>query len=180
MPLDSDIANGDAQLHVEFYVTDAKGWEGKPFVRITIPGDKNTIIEQPVREDHKMRFPRQWLYFQMKQNEGDVTPIGTPLEKWQEDDPENMSRGWIEELHILKFVTVEQVATASDLQLQKVGMGGVGLRERAKNYLAKKNRSETASELESTKKALAELQEQMASLLADKPRRGRPPKQAEA
>lgn len=176
MPLDSDVVNGDSQLHVEFFLSDAKGWEGKPFVRIVIPGDKNTIIEQPVRDDHKARFPRQWLYFQMKQNEHDTAPIGTSLEQWMADDPENLSRGWIEELHILKFVTVEQVATASDLQLQKVGMGGVGLREKAKNYLAQKNRSETANELENTKKQLAELQAQMASLLADKPRRGRPPK----
>jgi hypothetical protein len=178
MPLDSDVANGDSQLHVEFFVSDAKNWEGKPFVRIVIPGDKNTIIEQPVREDHKERFPRQWLYFQMKQNEQDAPVIGTPLEQWVKDDPENVSKGWVEELHILKFQTVEQVAAASDLQLQKIGMGGVGLREKAKNYLSRKNRSETAEELDNTKKQLAELQAQMAELIAAKPRRGRPPKEA--
>lgn len=172
MPLDSDIANGDSQLHVEFFVSDAKGWEGKPFVRIIIPGDKNTIIEQPVRDDHKARFPRQWLYFQMKQNETDVTPIGTPIEQWVKDDPDNVSKGWAEELHILKFATVEQVATASDLQLQKIGMGGVGLREKAKAYLARRNRSETENQLNQTKEQLAELQAQMAALLARKP--GRP------
>ena len=180
MPLDSDVVNGDSQLHVEFFLSDAKGWEGKPFVRIIIPGDKNTIIEQPVREDHKRRFPRQWLYFQAKQSEQDTAPIGTSLEQWSKDDPENLNRGWVEELQILKFQTVEQVASASDGQLQRIGMGGTGLREKAKAYLAKKNRSETAEELDNTKKQLAELQAQMASLLADKPRRGRPPKVKEA
>lgn len=178
MPLDSDIQNGDEQLHVEFYISDAKGWEGKPFVRIQVPGDKNNIAEQPVREDHKARFPRQWLYFQMKQNEG-ATPqaFGTPLAKWQQEAGEDINKAQIEELNILRFQTVEQVAAASDAQMQKFGMGGVGLRERAKAYLARKNRSETAEELEATKRQLAELQEQMAALMADKPRRGRPPKE---
>ena len=64
MPLDSDIYNADEQLQVEFYLAkevDPK-WDGKPFVRINIPGDKTTIIEQPMTEDHKKRFPRQYLY----------------------------------------------------------------------------------------------------------------------
>lgn len=177
MPLDSDVANGDSQLHVEFFVSDAKGWEGKPFVRIMIPGDKNTIIEQPLREDHKQRFPRQYLYFQMSQEKQEAPAIGTSLEAWSEDDPDGVSRAWIEELRILKFQTVEQVAAASDLQLQRIGMGGAGLRERAKNYLTRKNRSETAEELDNTKKQLAELQAQMAELMAAKPRKGRPPKE---
>ena len=179
MPLDSDIANGDEQLHVEFYIAkdiDPK-WDGKPFVRIQVPGDKNNIMEQPVREDHKQRFPRQWLYFQMKQNEGNAEAIGTPLSKWHEDAKQDINKAQIEELQIARFQTVEQVAGASDAQMQKFGMGGVGLRERAKAYLARKNRSETAEELENTKKQLAELQEQMAALMADKPRRGRPPKE---
>jgi hypothetical protein len=84
-------------------------------------------------------------------------------------------------LNILKFVTVEQLALASDAQLQRVGMGGIGLRDRARLYLNRKNRNETNAELEDTKKQLAELQAQMASLLNDEPkRRGRPPKLAEA
>jgi hypothetical protein len=178
MPLDSDVPNGDEQLHVEFYITDAKGWEGKPFVRINIPGDKTNIIEQPVREDHKARFPRQWLYFQMKQSEKDAPQvIGILLSKWNQDAPEELTRGHIEELHILKFQTVEQVAGASDQQLQRLGMGGPGLRERAKAYLNRRNRQETQGELEETKRQLAELQAQMTALTARKP--GRPKKVAE-
>jgi hypothetical protein len=82
-------------------------------------------------------------------------------------------------LVILKFVTVEQLALASDAQLQRIGMGGVGLRERAKMYLNRKNRVEATAELEDTKRQLAELQAQMAQLLGSEPakRRGRPPKE---
>jgi ribosomal protein L29 len=174
MPLDSDIFNADEQLQVEFYIAkdvDPK-WDGKPFVRINIPGDKTTIIEQPVTEEHKKRFPRQYLYFQMKQNEQDAPAIGTSLDVWFTDGNGDITRGHIEELRILKFQTVEQVASASDAQLQRIGMGGTGLREKAKAFLARRNRSETENQLDETKKQLAELQAQMAALMARKP--GRP------
>lgn len=174
MPLDSDIFNADEQLQVEFYIAkdvDPK-WDGKPFVRINIPGDKTTIIEQPVTEEHKKRFPRQYLYFQMKQNEQDAPAIGTSLDVWFTDGNGDITRGHIEELRILKFQTVEQIASASDAQLQRIGMGGTGLREKAKAFLARRNRSETENQLDETKKQLAELQAQMAALMARKP--GRP------
>jgi len=178
MPLDSDVSNADAQLHVEFYTKDSGVNEGKTYVRIMAPGDKTNIIDQPCRDDHKERFPRQWLYYQMQQGESAAEQIGTPLSHWHKDAPEEINRDQIAELAILKFVTVEQLALASDGQLQRVGMGGVGLRERARQYLNRKNRSDASAELEDTKKQLAELQSQMAQLLGDAPkRRGRPPKE---
>lgn len=180
MALDSDISAADAQLHVEFFIAkDVEGWEGKPFVRIMAPGDKTNIIEQPVREDHKERFPRQWLYFQMKQGDG-VPVVGTSLDDWQRDSKGEVSRAQVEELRILKFQSVEQVAAASDSQLQRIGMGGPGLRERAKSYLNTRHRSESAEELEKTRSELETLKAQMAELMAAQPKRvGRPPKVAE-
>jgi len=173
MALDSDVHNSDSHLHVEFYLSDAKDYKGKPFVRIIIPGDKTNIIEQEVREDHKERFPRQWLYFQMQGQE--LTVIGTPLSQWHKDDPENFTRSQAEEMQILKFQTVEQIALASDAQLQRVGMGALGLRERARTYITGKNKTESATELDKTRGELNELKEQMAILMAKKPS-GRPKK----
>ena len=178
MPLDSDIYNADEQLQVEFYIAenvDPK-WDGKPFVRINIPGDKTTIIEQPMNDDHKKRFPRQYLYFQMKQSEQDAPAIGTSLESWVAEGNGDITKAHIEELRILKFQTVEQIAAASDAQLQRIGMGGPGLREKAKGFLTRRNRSETENQLDETKKQLADLQAQMAALMARKP--GRPKKEA--
>lgn len=177
MPLDSDIHNADEQLQVEFYIAKdvEPKWDGKPFVRINIPGDKTTIIEQPMTEDHKKRFPRQYLYFQMKQNEQDAPVIGTALDVWLQEGNGDITRGHVEELRILKFQTVEQIANASDAQLQRIGMGGPGLREKAKTFLTRRNRSETESQLEETKRQLAELQAQMAALMVRKP--GRPKKE---
>jgi len=178
MPLDSDLNNADSQLHVEFYVKESGANEGKSYVRIMAPGDKTNIVDQPCRDDHKERFPRQWLYHQMQQGESAAEQIGTPLSHWHKDDSKDINRDQIAELAILKFVTVEQLALASDGQLQRIGMGGVGLRERARQYLNRKNRSDASAELEDTKKQLAELQSQMAQLLEDAPkRRGRPPKE---
>jgi hypothetical protein len=177
--IDSDVANADSLLHVEFYVSDDEDHKGKPFVRIVVPGDKTNIIEQPVREDHKQRFPRQWLYFQMKQNEqeGAVLP-GVPLRVWAQDEPETLNKSRMEELQILKFQTVEQIATSSDAQLQRVGMGAAGLREKARLYLTRKNRADSSAELDTTRKELEELKAQMAELLAAR-KPGRPPKQTE-
>jgi len=175
MALDSDIVNADSHLHVEFYTFEKEPYKDIPFVRIMVPGDKNNIIEQPVRDDHKQRFPRQWLYFQMANNEG-MPVIGTTLEQWCRDRPEEFTDYSMAELQILKFQTVEQVATASDSQLQKVGMGGVGLREKARSYLLRKNQSESSLELEQTRNELKELQEQMKTLMA-RNKGGRPKKE---
>ena len=177
MALDSDIHNADSHLHVEFYTNDQKPYKDRPtpFVRIIVPGDKTNIVDQPVREDHKERFPRQWLYFQMQQGDGPV--IGTMLEQWNKDDDEGFNAHQMAELQILKFQTVEQVATASDSQLQRIGMGGAGLRERAKTYLTRKNQSANTSELEITRRELDELKQQMAMLMETK-KLGRPRKEA--
>ena len=178
--LDSDVNNADAQLHVEFYTKEDGPKKGRAYVRIMAPGDKTNIIEQPAKDDHKQRFPRQWLYFQMQQNEDAAQQIGTPLSQWHRDYPEEVNKDQIAELNILKFVTVEQLALASDGQLQRVGMGAVGLREKARKYLNRKNRTESNAELADTKRQLAELQAQLAELTADAPkRRGRPPKLTE-
>lgn len=176
--LDSDVNNADAQLHVEFYLSEAPGWVGKPFIRMQAPGDKTNIVERPVLDEHKARFPRQWMYFNMKQNEVDASVIGTALEVWADESPD-FNRAQLDELKILRFQTVEQVALASDQQLQRIGMGGAGLRERARMFLQQRNKAESSRELDDTKRQLAELQSQMAELL-DKPRRGRPPKEDSA
>lgn len=166
MALDSDISNADSHLHVEFYEHDRAPYKGVPFVRILIPGDKTNEIDQPVREDHKARFPRQWLHYAMKNS--DPALIGTPLEKWHKAQPDDFTDMQMAEIQIYKFQTVEQLATASDSQLQRVGMGAVGLRERARQFLALQHRSADAIDLAETKNQLALLQEQMREWLQAK------------
>jgi len=173
--LDSDIGNGDQHLHVEFYMYDKAPYKDRPFVRIIVPGDKTNVVDQPVREDHKARFPRQWLHFQMQSDTGMV--IGTSLPDWNKDRPEEFTDYQMAELQILKFQTVEQVATASDSQLQRVGMGATGLRDKARAYLLGKNQTESSSELAKTRTELDELKAQMAMLMETR-KPGRPRKEA--
>lgn len=165
MPLDSDITNADAQLHVEFYEYKGEGPDkGKHFVRIVVPGDKTNVIDQPAREDHKVRFSRQWLHYQMKNTDAGV--VGVPLLQWHSDRPEELTDGQLSELHVLKFLTVEQVATASDAQVMRIGMGGAGIRERARSYLSAKNAQTSGAALEKQAAELAELRQMVAQMQA--------------
>lgn len=163
MPLDSDVTNADSQLHVEFYECKTEGpWLGKPFVRIVVPGDKTNVIDQPARDDHKRRFQRHWLHFQMKNSEGQI--IGTPLADWHKERPEELTEGQLTELVILKFQSVEQVATMSDGQVMRIGMGGMGLRERARLFLTAKNAQNSGAELAKAQAEIAEMKAMLSNL----------------
>lgn len=114
--------------------TDTKEPLKIPFVRIMKPGDNTSIIETPVREDHKARWPQQWLYFQMKEG---LIEDGAQIPGWKiEDWPHvNEDSEAVRNLKFQRFYTVEQIAGCSDAQLQRIGMGGAGLREAAKRAL---------------------------------------------
>ena len=158
--------NPDDALFVEFYMHEGidknKTVEtGKkirldpaPYVRIAVPGDKTSIIETPVREDHKRRWPQKWLYFQMQEGlvTGEQELPGWKLEEWDYLDSEQ-----VRELKYNRFTIVEQVAGASDAQIQKLGMGGVALREAAKRALRDKMGAEVREEIERKDKEIAQL-----------------------
>jgi len=170
MALDSDVSNADAQLHVEFYEYDKEPFKGRPFVRIIVPGDKTNVIDQPARDDHKRRFQRQWLYFLSKSTDNQL--IGTPLSTWHTERPEELTEGQLSELIILKFQTVEQVATASDSQIMRMGMGAAGIRQRAQTYLSSKNAQTSGAELQQAKAEIETLKAmvaQIAQLQASQP-----------
>lgn len=186
MPLDSDVADADSHLNVEFYTCETKdkigpdgqkltNYEGKPFVRIKNPGDKTAEFDQPARDYYIRRFPRQWLNYQM-QNQPDAGMIGTPLDTWHREFPEELVADQLRELHILGFRTVEQVAMCSDHQVQRIGMGGNGVRVRAKADLDRRNRSQRDIELEDTKRELAEMRAMLTQLVQNGSIQGDPPK----
>ena len=162
--------NPDELLHVEFYMhapldpnksAAARKQvfaESVPFVRIMRPGDNTSIIETPVRDDHKARWPQRWLAFQMREGmiEGAIDVPGWKIEEWPV-----INEGQVHELKYLRFSTVEQIAGASDLALQNVGLvGGMAafaLREKAKAYL---NAAAGMAEPQKNAQELAELRAQ--------------------
>ncbi len=183
MALDSDDPSANSKNFVEFreYKGTDKQWLGKPFIKIIVPGDKLNIVDRPMRESDKQLYPRQYQYFLMQTDPGSM--IGTPLETWLAECPNEITEGQVEELQILKFRSVDQVATASDAQGQRIGMGFNGLREKAKAYLIRKTQQIGAGELEKTRNELETLKAQVAALMASPPkpdvpekkRRGCPP-----
>ena len=182
--LESDVANAnfsvarnpDDLLWVRFYThsiqdnfQSAPERQNRPifidetWIEIRIPGNANTIIERPVEQADKFRFPRQWAYFE-RTHSPDGMNVGTPLSQWPLLRPSQ-----IEELKALKFYSVEQVAGASDEQLQRLGMGpGMApsaLRERARLYLETARDNAVAVRQADEIKALKDQMEEMKKLL---------------
>src|SRR5574343_577337 len=149
--------NPDSRLAVRFYVrpvlnefeTEAQGrpiYRDVDYVEIFVPGDNNTIIDQPVREDHKKRFPLQWAHFQNK-HANDTREIGTPLSEWPQ-----VTKAQVEELRALKFYTVDSIANASDQNIMRLGMiagmSPYAFREKAQQFLKVASSVSVANEAE--------------------------------
>lgn len=102
-------------------------FEDREFVRIIIPGDRRSMVVEPVNEAHKQRWPREYEAFRA----GAEAPLeGTALADWPQ-----ISRARVEELAYFHIRTVEQLAAINDAQLQQLGMGARELRERASVFL---------------------------------------------
>lgn len=187
MPLASDLhnpdfvgaKNPDSGLYVEFYWHEAvDGWASReksneqqrnvvvklpkaPFVRIMVPGDKTSEFTTAVTEAHKQRFPREWMAWQIAEGliggEGDIP--GWKISEWEEVNPD-MCR----ELLYLRFQTVEQLAGASDKQIQGIGIGGLALREKARVALRNKMGAETREAIEAERAEKDELKREVSEL----------------
>lgn len=188
--IESDQQGADANLYVEFYSKPVKQefeseQAGRPifkdviYVKIFTPSDQLTVIDTIAREDHKTRFPMQWARF-MNKHANDQQIVGTPVTEWP-----FLTASAAEELKGLKFYTVEMLANANDQQLQRIGMvagiSGYTLRDKAKAFLniaqdsaeeskreeeLAKLREENARIKAETEAKLAQMQEQMAAILA--------------
>ncbi len=157
------------------------------FVHICVAGDTLTEIDTYVLNSHKQRFPQQWANYQNRLGANDEQVIGTPVAEWP-----LVSKSQAEELRAMKFHTVESIAGASDQQLQRMGMAAgmspYAFRDKAKAFLnlamsaaetdkreseinalkqelAKKEQETAKIKLETDAK-LAQMQEQMAAILA--------------
>ena len=104
-------------------------YEDREFVDIIIPGDRRALAHEPVGEEHKARWPREYEAFRA----GRSAPLeGTPLSEWPSA---RMSRSRVEELAYFNIRTVEELAGVNDAQLQNLGMGARPEREAARAFL---------------------------------------------
>lgn len=200
--------NPDDLLDVEFYWHDPVDWNktqdtGRevrtgqkiPYVRISAPGNLLSVREAAVLEEHKRRWPQKWLAWQIQ--EGLIEAAGEDIPGWKLESWPILNPDQVRELKYLRFSTVEQIAGASDSQVQRMGMGGMGLREQARQALKERARAEVQAELTSQERVIAELKakdaqrekelkemREMIALMQSAPRepakrRGRPPKAKE-
>lgn len=178
----------DSGLYVEFRREDVfmpfkSEQEGRPvyepvdFIKIFVPGDKTKCVDRPVRREawgdtpsDVDRFPRQWEAYQRGAR---ALESGIPLAEWP-----FMTTSQVKALNAVNIYTVEALAAVSDANLDTLGHGGRGLRDKAKAHLERMNDDSVSAKLAASN---ADLQRQLDELRAqiggsDAPKRGRPPK----
>ena len=180
----TDVNNPDSQLNVKFYQRAINNefksaLEGRPimemrdFILIEVPGDNLTVIDTFAVDEHKERFPVKWARYQNEKTDGDIE--GTLLNDWPV-----LNAAIAAELKHFKFYTVEQVAAASDAQLNTLGMAAgmspLALRDKAKAYLGSAKDTalvqQQADELSKRDEIIARMEAQIAELAqqANKPK----------
>lgn len=169
MALPSDQNNADSRLQVRFYKRSVHQEQesmdaGRPifkdfdFVQICVAGDSLTEIDTYALASHKTRFPIQWANYMNRQGANDQEVVGTPVTEWP-----LVSKSQAEELRAMKFQTVESIASASDQQLQRMGMAAgmspFAFRDKAKAFL---NLATNAAETDKREQEINALKEELA------------------
>jgi len=167
----SGSMNPDAVMIARFYkkavnnnfLTRREGrpiFEDKLYIEYYPAGSTLLKMDVPAYDHHKVRFSKQWAYYQSTQT-GDKASVGTPLSQWAILSPAD-----VENLKGMKFETIENIASSSDAVIQIMGMGVAGmaphvLRARAQAYIAAaKDTSlpqQQAEDIEALKKQIADL-----------------------
>jgi hypothetical protein len=161
---------GDEQLYVQFYLGSAKNeektteaghpvFDAVPFVKILVPGDKNTVVDTRVDATHKRRFSAAWRHFEQNETQ---TVQGMPIKEWPA-----ITRAQADELFYLNIVTVEQLAGLADVYGSRI-MGFNDLKRKAQTYLDASKDSALAEKLSAENVVLRQqvsgLQQQMVKL----------------
>lgn len=127
--------------------------ERQPWIKIWRAGDMTTIIEVAVRDEHKQRWPDRWQAWQMQEG---LIDNGANVPGWQITEWDGVNSDQRRELKYLGFHTVEQIAGATDTQVQRMGMGGPGIRDSARRAVLARAQNSAVAAVEAKDKAQAE------------------------
>lgn len=143
--------------------------EEQDFVMIISPGQAKTEVRRKATDADKLTYAQEFAAYQAGKEQ---QIAGTPIELLP-----GLPNGMADALKAQYIFTIEQMADLSDIGMQKVGMGGNEIRQKAKAYMAGGSTELAAlrSELAEARRIIAELRE----IQAPKPR-GRKPKQSAA
>ena len=102
-------------------------WTDLEMVKVIMPGNSLMMPNFKVTDEHRQRWPEHYKAFK----EGLEPPTdGTPIEQWP-----ILSKAQVKELRYLEIRTIENMANIPDSTLQRMGMGGMALRDLARSYL---------------------------------------------
>ncbi len=138
-------------------------YEDQIFVRIHPPGERLNIVDRPVKETDKRRWPMQWAQFQ--QNKEQVHS-GTPIDLLYTERPSIGAA-----LRANAVFTIEQCAELSGPAIDSIGMGAQQYQNDAKKYLEMANKGMAATqvraELEERDRQLRVQQRQIDAMQAE-------------
>ena len=188
----TDLNSEDSRLNVKFYQKAIQNnfktnLEGRPimemrdFILIEVPGNQTLTIDTFAADEDKKRFPIQWARYQNEKTEGEIE--GTLLNDWPV-----LNSAIAAELKHFKFYTVEQIAEASDAQLNTLGMAAgmapFTLRDKAKAFLSSAKDTalvqQQADELSKRDAIIARMEAQIAELASQANKTKAMPKKAKA
>jgi hypothetical protein len=133
---------------------EAVDWEDEIWVEIFNKGDPKNIMERPMREEDKKRWPEFWKAYQDNE-EPDID--GIPLDEFPQITPAEREK--CKRLHLR---SVEDLANYPDAQIQDLGGRGHALQKAAREYIDyRKGESITdlKDEIAQLRKELAELKD---------------------
>ena len=180
----TDTNSPDSRLNIKFYQRAVQNnfksnLEGRPimemrdFILIEVPGNQTLSIDTFAQDEDKKRFPIEWARYQNEKVDGEIE--GTLLNDWPV-----LNAAVAAELKHFKFYTVEQIAGASDAQLNTIGMAAgmspFALRDKAKAFLSSAKDTalvqQQADELSKRDEIIARMEAQIAELAsqANKPK----------
>lgn len=102
-------------------------YQNETWVRMHPPGERLNIVDRPVLENDKFRFPIQWSRFLQQQEQ---RPDGTPIDLLFPNNP-----AVADNLKTYGIYTVQQLANLSADAIQNVGMGAQEYVNMANRYI---------------------------------------------
>lgn len=97
------------------------------YVRMHAPGERLNVVDRPVQDNDKHRFPRQWANYVHNRTQA---PEGTPIDLLFPNHP-----SVADNLRALGIYTIEQCAVLTANAIDTIGMGGQDYVNKANAYL---------------------------------------------
>ncbi len=119
----------------------------REYVKIVVPGDKQSEYFQPSRDVDRKRYPLAYQAF--KNRESKPVDEGMPIEQWPQ-----VTRSLAMTLKAAGIHSVEALASVHDGNIGKLGNNGSELRAKATAFLATAKDSAVATKLAADNKKL--------------------------